>query len=146
MPEKSQLRGFRFRNLSRLGREADGEPQACAGFESACEAQKEREPLRNKLIASATLAVSALSVAAAPLVAEARPQPRPQRVLVCPDVKSQANTGTVVGAIAGGLLGNAVARGGGRTGGTIIGAGVGAVAGHEIAKNNAKRNCRYEWR
>jgi uncharacterized protein YcfJ len=100
--------------------------------------------LRNKLIASAALMASALTVAAAPMAADA--QPRGHRVLVCGASRGAKNTGTVVGAVTGGLLGNAVSHGGGRTGGTIIGAGVGAVAGHEIAKNNGKRNCHYEWR
>jgi uncharacterized protein YcfJ len=100
--------------------------------------------LRNKLIASATLMASALSLAAAPMVADA--QPRGHRVLVCGASRSARNTGTVVGAVTGGLLGNAVTHGGGRTGGTIIGAGVGAVAGHQIAKQNGKRNCHYEYR
>ncbi|MFC3068156.1 glycine zipper 2TM domain-containing protein [Phenylobacterium soli] len=102
--------------------------------------------MRNKLIASATLAVSALSLAAAPMVASAQPQHGRHKVLVCGASRHAKNTGTVVGAITGGLLGNAVSHGGGRTGGTIIGAGVGAVAGHQIAKSNGKRHCHYEWR
>ena len=101
--------------------------------------------MRNKLIAHATLVLSALSVAAAPMVAEAQTH-RGHRVLVCGASRHAKNTGTVVGAVTGGLIGNAVSHGGGRTGGTIIGAGVGAVAGHEIAKSNGKRNCHYEWR
>lgn len=104
----------------------------------------EKRPLRNKLIASATLALSALTMAAAPIVAQA--QPHRHRVLVCSNPHRAGNTGTVVGAITGGLIGNAVSHGGGRTGGTIIGAGVGAVAGHQIAKQHAKHNCHYEWR
>jgi uncharacterized protein YcfJ len=100
--------------------------------------------VRNKLIATATLVCSALAVAAAPMSADARGR---HRVLVCPNVRASANTGTVVGAVGGGLLGNALSHGGGRTGGTLIGAGVGAVAGHQIAKQNAKhRNCHYEYR
>ena len=100
--------------------------------------------MRNKLIASATLALSALSLAAAPIVAQA--QPHRHRVLVCGAGHNARTTGTVVGAVTGGLLGNAVSSGGGRTGGTIIGAGVGAVAGHQIAKQNGKHHCHYEWR
>jgi uncharacterized protein YcfJ len=86
---------------------------------------------------------AALTVAAAPMVADAQPR---HRVLVCGASRGARNTGTVVGALAGGLLGNAVSSGGGRTGGTLIGAGVGAVAGHQIAKNNGRRNCHYEYR
>jgi uncharacterized protein YcfJ len=101
--------------------------------------------LRHKLIASATVMAAALTVAAAPVVADAQP-PHGHRVLVCGASRSAKNTGTVVGALAGGLLGNTVSSGGGRTGGTLIGAGVGAVAGHEIAKHNGRRNCHYEYR
>jgi uncharacterized protein YcfJ len=100
--------------------------------------------LRSKLIASATLVASALSVAALPMAADA--QPHRHRVLVCGASRHAKNTGTVVGAVTGGLIGNAVSHGGGRTGGTIIGAGVGAVAGHQIAKHNGRDNCHYEWR
>ena len=100
--------------------------------------------MRNKLIASTTLMLSALSVAAAPMAASA--QPHRHRVLVCSNGHRAGNTGTVVGAVTGGLIGNALSHGGGRTGGTIIGAGVGAVAGHQIAKSNGKRHCHYEWR
>lgn len=99
--------------------------------------------MRNKLIASATLAAAALATAALPMAANA--QPHRHRVQVCTSSRGARNTGTVVGAVGGGLLGNALTHGGGRTGGTIIGAGVGAVAGHEIAKHNS-RHCHYEWR
>ena len=95
--------------------------------------------MRNKLIATATLVCSALAVAAAPMVAEARTH----GVLVCEAGHVAKNTGTAVGAVTGALLGNAVSNGGGKTGGTIIGAGVGAVAGHEIATHNGKKNCHY---
>jgi outer membrane lipoprotein SlyB len=105
---------------------------------------KETSPLRKKLIASVSLALAALSVAAAPMVASA--QPHRHRVQVCGAGNNAKNTGTVVGAVTGGLLGNAVSHGGGKTGGTIIGAGVGAVAGHQIAKNNGRSHCHYEWR
>ena len=101
--------------------------------------------MRNKLLATATLVLSALAVASAPIVADAKPHKK-QKVLVCTTSRGARNTGTVVGAITGGLLGNALASGGGKTGGTIIGAGVGAVAGHEVAKHNAKRTCHYVWR
>jgi uncharacterized protein YcfJ len=92
------------------------------------------------------LAASTLSLAAAPLSADAKPR---HRVWVCSSakhVRNAANTGTVVGAVGGGLLGNALSHGGGRTGGTLIGAGVGAVAGHQIAKQHAKRNCHWVYR
>jgi outer membrane lipoprotein SlyB len=105
---------------------------------------KENSPLRKKLIASVSLALAALSVAAAPMVASA--QPHRHRVQVCGAGNNAKNTGTVVGAVTGGLLGNAVSHGGGKTGGTIIGAGVGAVAGHQIAKSNGRTHCHYEWR
>jgi uncharacterized protein YcfJ len=96
--------------------------------------------LRTNLIAAATLAFAAASVAATPVMAQHR-----HRVMVC-DRGHNHTTGTVVGAVTGGLLGNAVSHGGGKTGGTLIGAGVGAVAGHEIAKNGDHRHCHYEWR
>jgi uncharacterized protein YcfJ len=96
------------------------------------------------LIAPATLALAALSVAAAPVAAHA--EHHRHKVLVCGASRHAKNTGTVVGAVTGGLLGNAVSHGGGKTGGTIIGAGVGAVAGHQIAKHNGRNHCHYEWR
>ena len=104
--------------------------------------------MRTSLIASLAMACSTLTVAAAPMLAQAQEHHR-HRVEVCRDVSSRGarNTGTVLGAVAGGLAGNALAHGGGKTGGTIIGAGVGAVAGHQIAKHNAThRVCHYEWR
>jgi uncharacterized protein YcfJ len=97
--------------------------------------------VRNKLLATATLACVTLAMTAAPLVAQAR-----HRVEVCHTSRGHRNTGTVIGAVAGGLAGNALSHGGGKTGGTLIGAGVGAVAGHEIAKHNGKQHCHYEWR
>lgn len=100
--------------------------------------------MRNKLIATATLALSALAVAAAPMSAEAQSR---KRVLVCNgSTKHAANKGTVVGALGGGLLGNVVAGHGNKTEGTVLGAGVGAVVGHQVAKKNAKKkNCHYEY-
>lgn len=98
--------------------------------------------MRNKLIATAALVLTGLSVAAAPVVAEAQQR----RVLVCEKSKKKVNNGTVIGAVAGGLLGNTVAGNGARTEGTILGAGVGAVAGHEIAKKKAKKKCHYVYR
>jgi hypothetical protein len=98
--------------------------------------------LRTKMIAKAVLAASALSVAAAPIVAEARPK----RVLECSTpsgVRRNANNGTLIGAVGGGLVGNAIGK---NTTGTLVGAGVGAVAGHEIAKNRAEKKCRYVYR
>ena len=103
---------------------------------------KENFPLRNKLIASASLVLATLSVAAAPMAASA--QPHRHRVQVCGASRHAKNTGTVVGAVAGGLLGNAVSHHG--AGGTIVGAGVGAVAGHQIARRNGSTHCHYEWR
>ena len=97
--------------------------------------------MRNKLIAFATLSLAAVSVAAAPMIAQAAPHRH--KVWVCHNAGRNArNTGTAVGAVAGGLLGNAVSH---NAGGTIVGAGVGAVAGHQIAKHNGK-DCHYEWR
>ncbi len=100
--------------------------------------------MRNKIIATAFMGLSAVSMAAIPVAAEAQGR----RVLVCDSVKKKSNTGTVVGAVAGGLLGNAVAGNGARTEGTVLGAGVGAVVGHQVAKKNAKKkqNCRYVYR
>lgn len=98
--------------------------------------------MRNKLIATAAMALAGLSVAAAPMVAEAQQR----RVLVCEKSKKKVNNGTVIGAVAGGLLGNTVAGNGARTEGTLLGAGVGAVAGHEIAKKKAKKKCHYVYR
>jgi uncharacterized protein YcfJ len=99
--------------------------------------------LRNKLIATVSLAISAFAVAAAPMSAEAQTR---KRVLVCEKgARSSANTGTAVGAVAGGLLGNAVAARGVKTEGTVLGAGVGAVVGHQVAKKNAKKRCHYEY-
>lgn len=98
--------------------------------------------MRNKLIATAMMAMAGLSVAAAPMVAEAQQR----RVLVCEKSKKKVNNGTVIGAVAGGLLGNTVAGHGARTEGTVLGAGVGAVAGHEIAKKKAKKRCHYVYR
>lgn len=95
-----------------------------------------------KFMAAAIIASSSLALAAAPLMAEAKPQ----RVLVCKNVKKKATNGTIIGAVGGGLLGHTVAGHGNKTGGTLIGAGVGAVAGHEIAKSNAKKKCHYEYR
>ena len=105
----------------------------------------ENSDLRHKLIASATLALTALAAAAAPLAANAQPHHR-HRVQVCGASSHAKTTGTVVGAVTGGLLGNAVSHGGGKTGGTLIGAGVGAVAGHQIARHNGATHCHYEWR
>jgi uncharacterized protein YcfJ len=104
--------------------------------------------VRNKLFAYATLVCSALTVAAAPMIASAQEHHR-HKVQVCRDVSSRGarNTGTAVGAVAGGLLGNALSHGGGKTGGTILGAGAGAVVGHQYAKHNTThRVCHYEWR
>jgi hypothetical protein len=101
--------------------------------------------LRKTLIAHATLAVSALTIAAAPLAAQAETQHR-HKVLICPTesgVRRNANNGTIIGAAGGALLGQAIGH---NTGGTLIGAGVGAVAGHEVAKSRARKNCHYEWR
>lgn len=104
--------------------------------------------MRNKFIATATLACSALAIGAAVLPSSSLAQER-HRVRVCRDVSSQGarNTGTVVGAVAGGLLGNALSHGGGKTGGTLIGAGAGAVAGHQFAKHNETHKvCHWEYR
>ncbi|WP_287934168.1 glycine zipper 2TM domain-containing protein [Arthrobacter sp.] len=101
--------------------------------------------MRSKLIA-ATAALAGLSMAAAPLLAQAQPHHHRHRVQVCTYAGRNAkNTGTVVGAVAGGLLGRSLAHGGGKTGGTLLGAGAGAVAGHQIAKHNGKK-CHWEWR
>jgi uncharacterized protein YcfJ len=101
-----------------------------------------------KLLAAATLAGSALAVAAAPMLAQAQEHHR-HRVEVCRDVSSRGarNTGTAVGAVGGALAGNALSHGGGKTGGTILGAVAGGVIGHQVAKHNAThRVCHYEWR
>ena len=98
--------------------------------------------MRTNLIAAATLALAALSVAATPVMA----QPHHHRVWVCERNHANTTGGTVLGAVGGGLVGNALSHGGGRTGGTLIGAGVGAVAGHQIAKHNAGKHCHWEYR
>src|SRR4051812_20745432 len=97
---------------------------------------------------SAILALTALSVAAAGLTAFPKDADAARRrVWVCDsNVRSSANTGTVVGALVGPGLGSAVSDNGAKTEGSLLGAGVGAVAGHQIAKKNAKKNCRYVWR
>lgn len=97
--------------------------------------------MRNKLIATATIALSAFAVAAAPMLAEAQTR---HRVLVCEKSKKSARTGTAVGAVGGGVLGNVLAGHGNKTEGTLLGAGVGAVVGHEVGKNK-KKNCHYEY-
>lgn len=98
--------------------------------------------MRNKLFAAAVFGASALSMAAVPVIAEARTD----RVLVCDkNVKKKANKGTVIGAVSGGVLGNVVAGNGAKTEGTLLGAGVGAVVGHQVAKKKAKKNCHYEY-
>jgi uncharacterized protein YcfJ len=99
--------------------------------------------VRNKLIASAVLACSALAVVAAPIAADARPHHQKQRVQVCHTTRGARNTGTVVGAVGGGLLGNALGH---NTGSTLLGAGAGAVAGHEVARHNARKVCHWEYR
>src|SRR4051812_2245695 len=100
--------------------------------------------MRNRVIAAMVFTVAGAGLAAAPIVADAKPQ----RVLVCKDIRHKANNGALIGAVGGGLLGHTVAGHGNKTGGTLIGAGVGAVAGHQIAKSNAKKNqkCHYEYR
>ncbi len=61
--------------------------------------------MRNKFLAIATLACSALAVAAAPISADAQdPAPRPGLQAT----KHAKNTGTVIGAVGGGVLGNVV--------------------------------------
>lgn len=100
--------------------------------------------MRNRIIASASLALAALTAAAAPGVADARQHYQPRRVWVCEkNVKGVANTGTAIGAVAGGLLGHAI---GGGTGGTLLGAGAGAYTGRVLAKNRAERHCHYVYR
>jgi hypothetical protein len=101
--------------------------------------------VRNKLIASAALACSALVAVATPALADSKSHHR-ERVQVCHTTRGARNTGTAVGAVSGGVLGNVVSHGGGKLGGTLIGAGVGAVAGHEVAKHNAKKVCHWEYR
>jgi len=100
--------------------------------------------MRRTFVARTLLAAMAVSVAAAPIAAEARTK---HRYLVCNDqhaVRRNANNGTLIGAVGGGLVGNAVGH---NTTGTLIGAGAGAVAGHEIAKSRAqKKRCHYEYR
>jgi len=100
--------------------------------------------MRNRLTTAIVIASSSFALAAAPIIAEAKPH----RVLVCKSIRHKANNGALIGAVGGGLLGHTVAGHGNKTGGTLIGAGVGAVAGHQIAKSNAKKNqkCHYEYR
>lgn len=101
--------------------------------------------MRNK-IAAAILTLSAVSIAALPVTANAETYRK--KVWVCSGYsKSKANTGTLLGAGGGALLGSAVAGNGAKTEGAVLGGVVGAVAGHEIAKNKSKKkNCRYVWR
>jgi len=100
--------------------------------------------MRNRLFAIAVMATSGLSLAAVPVMAEAKAR----KVWVCDkNIRTKANNGTLIGAVGGGLLGNAVAGHGSRTEGTLIGAGVGAVAGHSVAKSRARnRHCHYVYR
>ena len=106
--------------------------------------------MRNKFIASATLAVRLGPLAVATAVPSfSQAQPERHRVRVCRDVSSRGarNTGTAVGAVGGALAGNALASGGGKTGGTILGAVAGGVIGHQVAKHNAThRVCHWEYR
>lgn len=98
--------------------------------------------MHNRLTAAIVIATSSFALAAAPMIAEAKPQ----RVLVCKNIRKKANNGALIGAVGGGLLGHTVAGHGDKTAGTLIGAGAGAVAGHQIAKSNAKKKCHYEYR
>ena len=95
--------------------------------------------MRNKFLTAATLAFSALAVAAAPIAAEAKSR---HRVEVCKATRAHKNTGTVVGAVAGGVLGNVVT--GGKTGGTLIGAGARARGGDQKAKSNRPPQFHHE--
>ena len=76
--------------------------------------------MRNRLFAIAVMATSGLSLAAAPVMAEAKAR----KVWVCDkNIRTKANNGT------------------------LIGAGVGAVAGHSVAKSRARnRHCHYVYR
>src|SRR6185437_2829541 len=109
-----------------------------------------KHSLRTHLTASLALALAALfsTTEAGAAQTKHRSHSHETRVLVCKDVRKEANKGTVVGAVEGGVLGNVVAGHGSKTAGTVIGAGAGAVAGHQIAKKQAKRNreCHYEYR
>lgn len=99
--------------------------------------------MRKTLIVRTALAVAAVTMAAAPLAAEAHQK---HRVEVCDTpsaVRRNATTGTIIGGVGGALVGQAIGH---NTTGTLIGAGAGAVAGHEIAKSRAKRKCHYEYR
>lgn len=104
--------------------------------------------MKTALVSLTTLAFAAAGVIALPQDASAQSRRGERyRVLVCDkDVRSSANTGTVVGALTGAALGSAVSGNGAKTEGSLLGAGVGAVAGHQIAKKNAKKNCRYVYR
>ena len=97
-----------------------------------------------KFLAAAVIDASSLALAAAPVTAQAKPE----RILVCKDIKRKTRNGAIIGAVAGGLLGHTVAGHGNKTGGTLIGAAGGAVVGHEVAKSNArkKQECHYEYR
>lgn len=99
--------------------------------------------MKTVVLSLVALAVAAGGMTAFPKDADAARR----RVYVCDkNVRSSANTGTVVGALVGAGLGSAVSGNGAKTEGSLLGAGVGAVAGHQIAKKNAKQNCRYVWR
>ena len=101
--------------------------------------------MRTKIIASAAMLASAITMAAIPVAADARA--RSHKVWVCErNVRHAANTGTVVGAIGGAVLGSAVAGHGNKTEGAVIGAGLGGLTGHQLAKKNAKKNCHYVYR
>jgi uncharacterized protein YcfJ len=97
--------------------------------------------LRTKLMATLAMGLATVSLAAAPMAAEAATK----KVWVCDKVTKKANQGTAIGAVSGGVLGNVVAGRGNKTEGTLLGAGVGAVVGHQVAKNKAKKNCHYAY-
>lgn len=99
--------------------------------------------MRKTILVKTVLAAAAVTMATAPLAAEAHPK---HRVWVCNTesaVRRNANNGTIIGGVGGALVGQAIGH---NTTGTLIGAGAGAIAGHEIAKSRAKRNCHYEYR
>ena len=91
--------------------------------------------MKSAIVSLAAFSVVAAGVTAFPHDADAARR----KVLVCDkNVRSSANTGTVVGALVGAGLGSAVSGNGAKTEGSLLGAGVGAVAGHQIAKGRVR--------
>jgi len=94
------------------------------------------------------VSAAALTVPAAPMVAQARSssayqgptwQGRDGRTYCR---RSNGTTGLVVGGAGGALVGRALDGGRSRATGTILGAAVGALVGREVQRSRSVRHCR----